>query len=245
MAEANRKYELVLRFLNGETHFSEENSQRTVRLWAAQYKNALKVYGNGYVGLIPKIRKQGNRGSKVSKETVRLMEEFIENDYESLKQKRKMEVWAAFSLACDKRGLKPLSYKSFVRAIGKRDKYQETLKRKGSRAAYQRKIFHWTINQHTPRHGDRPFEICHLDHTELDIELICSKTQRNLGRPWVTFLTDAYSRRILAFFLTISAVSSASFSATSITSSLWIVLMICTELEPYPCHFGKIMVPVA
>nr|WP_281291284.1 hypothetical protein [Hyella patelloides] len=44
--------------------------------------------------------------------------------------------------------------------------------------------------------------MCHLDHTQLDIELVSSKTQAILGRPWVTFVSDAYSRRILALYLT-------------------------------------------
>lgn len=54
----------------------------------------------------------------------------------------------------------------------------------------------------TPRHGDRPVEICHLDHTQADLELRCSETGINLGRPWLTLLTDAYSRRILSLWLT-------------------------------------------
>lgn len=39
-------------------------------------------------------------------------------------------------------------------------------------------------------------------HTQLDIELTTSQSNRILGRPWMTFLTDAFSRRILAFYLT-------------------------------------------
>jgi putative transposase len=54
----------------------------------------------------------------------------------------------------------------------------------------------------TPRHGDRPFEIGHIDHTELDVEVVCSRTGRVLGRPWMTLLIDAYSRRYLAIYLT-------------------------------------------
>src|SRR5215472_491707 len=52
----------------------------------------------------------------------------------------------------------------------------------------------------TPRHGDRPWEIVHLDHTELDIELV-SSLGTPLGRPYATFATDAYSRRLLACYL--------------------------------------------
>ncbi len=54
----------------------------------------------------------------------------------------------------------------------------------------------------TPRHGERPFALAHLDHTELDIVLVSSLTGKPLGKPWATFLTDAYSRRILACYLT-------------------------------------------
>jgi putative transposase len=54
----------------------------------------------------------------------------------------------------------------------------------------------------TQRHGDRPFEIAHIDHTELDVELVFSRTGRNLGRPWLTLLVDAFSRRILAVYST-------------------------------------------
>lgn len=62
--------------------------------------------------------------------------------------------------------------------------------------------FFWELEQRTPRHGDRPFEIGHLDHTQADVWAVCSQTGRLLGRPWLSFLTDAYSRRILAFHLT-------------------------------------------
>ena len=55
----------------------------------------------------------------------------------------------------------------------------------------------------TPRHGERPFHIAHIDHTELDIELVDSKTGKNLGRPWMTLLIDAFSRKILAVYLTL------------------------------------------
>ncbi|HAA28008.1 MAG TPA: integrase, partial [Cyanobacteria bacterium UBA8553] len=34
-----------------------------------------------------------------------------------------------------------------------------------------------------------------------------SRTGRNLGRPWATFLVDAYSRRLLAVYLTFDSPS--------------------------------------
>jgi len=81
------------------------------------------------------------------------------------------------------------------------------LKRQGPRAAYQQEAAYWELEFRTPPHGDRPFEIAHIDHTELDVECVCSRTGRGLGRPWLTLLTDAYSRRMLALYLTFDAPS--------------------------------------
>jgi putative transposase len=57
------------------------------------------------------------------------------------------------------------------------------------------------LTQLTPRHGNRPFAVVHLDHTELDVMLVFSVTGKPLGKPWVTFLVDAFSRRLLAVYL--------------------------------------------
>jgi putative transposase len=85
--------------------------------------------------------------------------------------------------------------------------FEQTLKRKGRRAAYTHSPFYFDLEPTTPRHGDRPFEVGHIDHTQLDIEVVCSHTGRPLGRPWMTILTDAFSRRCLALYLTFDAPS--------------------------------------
>jgi putative transposase len=112
------------------------------------------------------------------------------------------EVYAAFTRACEEKGIVTASYKTFCQAVKRRPGGEQTLKRQGPRAAYQKQPFYWELEQTTPRHGERPFQIVHIDHTELDAELICSLTGCNLGRPWATFLSDAFSRRILAVYLT-------------------------------------------
>ena len=83
-----------------------------------------------------------------------------------------------------------------------RPAFEQTLKRQGRRAAYVQSAFYYELRLTTPRHGDRPFEIGHIDHTQLDVEVVCSQTGRPLGRPWMSILTDAYSRRCLALYLT-------------------------------------------
>ncbi|MFG0215289.1 TnsA endonuclease N-terminal domain-containing protein [Brevibacillus porteri] len=194
---ANYRYELIQPYIVNGT-----SQDRTIRNWLKKFRDAEKLYGNGYVGLLPCTKQQGNRDRKLPEATIQMMDELIINDYETIKQKNKTAVYNKLVLMCTEKGVTVPSFKTFCTAVNSRPVHEKELKRKGSKAAYNTEAFYYELGTTTPRHGDRPFEICHMDHTELDIELVCSKTQRNLGRPWVTFLVDAFSRRILSFYLT-------------------------------------------
>ena len=201
LAAANRRFDVVKRHLEGVTEQSSI-SERTLRYWIAQYRSAESRYGNGYVGLLTKNRDQGNRTSRLSEESRRLLIQFVENDYEDLRQKSKVASWAALKRKCDELNVVAPTYVTFCNAVRKRPTFQQALKRQGRRAAYTHSSFYFELKPTTPRHGDRPFEIGHIDHTELDVEVVCSHTGRPLGRPWMTVLIDAFSRRCLASYLT-------------------------------------------
>ncbi|MGI8746612.1 MAG: Mu transposase C-terminal domain-containing protein [Bryobacteraceae bacterium] len=199
---ANERLRKVTGLLAGSAS-SESDSVpgRTLRRWLALYRAAERELGSGYLGLLPRPPR-GNATPKLPEEARDLMNEFIITDYESLKQKTRYASWIAFKLACERRGMFVPSFKTFCLAVRSRPGFEQAAKRQGHRAAYAREDFYWELELTTPRHGDRPFEITHIDHTELDIETVCSRTGRVLGRPWLTLLTDAFSRRILALYLT-------------------------------------------
>jgi putative transposase len=203
---ANRRFAIVRNRLE---HRSEPclTPERTLRRWIAQYRSAESLYGNGYVGLLAKASEQGNRTSRLSEESRNLLVQFVENDYEDLRQKTKLASWATLKRKCDELGIASPTYVTFCTAVRERPKFLQTLKRQGRRAAYTHSAFFFELEPTTPRHGDRPFEIGHIDHTELDVEVVCSHTGRPLGRPWMTVLIDAFSRRCLAFYLTFDAPS--------------------------------------
>lgn len=199
-AEANRRAAVVRAHINGEP-LTETVPERTLYLWLAKYRAAEASFGNGYAGLLPQPRR-GNSKMKLPPNSYALLQEFIENDYETLKQKRKFEAYSSYLLACERRGILAASYKTFCKAVKRRSRHTQTLKRQGRRASYKYEEFYWELEQTTPRHGERPFHIAHIDHTKADVELVDSITGANLGRPWVTFLTDADSRRELAVYAT-------------------------------------------
>ncbi|MEC4813047.1 MAG: DDE-type integrase/transposase/recombinase [Scytonema sp. PMC 1069.18] len=219
-AEALRRYKAIEPYLNGNPPENETVSQRTIRYWKSKYLAAQQQYGCGYIGLLSHRSAKGNRTRKLPEETLVLMEKFILEDYETLKQKKMWEVYGALVRVCEQQGTIAPSYKAFTKEIKKRSSYEQIKKRQGRRAAYKQETFYWELNRTTPRHGDRPFEIAHIDHTQLDVELVCSRTGRSLGRPWVTFLIDAYSRRFLAVYLT--------FDSPSYRSCL-MVLRLCVQ----------------
>jgi transposase InsO family protein len=200
---ANKRVKLVHLYLSGNPVPAGVGfSPRTLRRWAADYRSAESKSGNGYIALLPAYAARGNRNAKLPERSQQLMLEFIDKHYENLKQRTLHSVWSALGSACEQGGCPIPSYKTFCRTVHARSGSLQTRKRQGERSAYKEEPFYWELELKTPRHGDRPLEIVHVDHTELDIELRSSCTKRLLGRPWLTLLTDAFSRRVLAFYLT-------------------------------------------
>jgi transposase InsO family protein len=200
---ANHRYNVVTHYLaTGAVLTGADTPPRTMFRWVARYRQAEATLGNGFAGLLPEVGRRGNHNSKLPTASLQLMQEHIESDYETLKQKSRYASWIRLKLACESRCTVAPSYKTFCLAVGRRPMLNQVLNRKGRRAAYRLDEIFWTLELVTPRHGDRPFEIGHIDHTELDIELRCESTGQNLGRPWLTLLVDAFSRRILGLWLT-------------------------------------------
>ena len=208
---ANRRAEMVRK--NQSSPLRKPVSSRTLRRWKAGYRQAQASYGNGFVGLLPHTERRGNRTARLPVPTQTLMQRFITEDYESAKQKSKFTSWISLKLACEREGLVAPSYRTFRLAIAHRPPHERVLKRQGRRAAVHRRhgsVLYWYLEQTTPRHGDRPFEIAHIDHTQLDVELVSSDTGSNLGRPWDDSMYRRFLRRILAVYVTFDAPATAA-----------------------------------
>lgn len=203
LAEANRRYHLIQSVLEGHVSTGNTSQGRSLRRWLARYRAATQEYGCGYVGLLPQTHQRGNREPRLSEQVRDLLAQVIAQEYEQVKQKNKREVYGEFVNACQAQGILSIpSYKTFAAAIKRRPRYEQVKKRAGARVAYAHEPLYWELTWTLPRHGDRPFEVVHIDHTELDIQLVDSRTGQPSGRPWVTLMVDAFSRRVLAIYLT-------------------------------------------
>jgi putative transposase len=105
-------------------------------------------------------------------------------------------------VAFDEAEEKAPSYPTLIARIKARETNDDVRTRHGKRLAYQKNTFIDVLYHDTPVHGSRPFQYVHIDHTQLDIEVVSSRTGKSLGRPWLTLAVDAWSRRIVAFYLT-------------------------------------------
>jgi putative transposase len=207
LEEANRRFHSVMAYLQGSEQGYLDINERTLRRWLKNFRTAEANYGCGYIGLVPLTQKRGNRKPKAPSDSRELLDKFIAEHFETPKQAKAASVYRAYQRECENQKITPLSRSTFYQRLKKRRSPKHIKKREGAKVAYKNQPWHWELTYSTPRHGDHPLEIVHLDHTQLDLELRCTTTGRLLGRPWLTLLIDAYSRRILAVYLTFDAPS--------------------------------------
>jgi putative transposase len=223
--EANRRYWIIKPDLDDREPTEEERAAyeatppRTRREWKKNFRVAEEKYQVGYLGLLPQHSRKGRYGDRLGDRRT-LMNEAIESDYEVNNQPTAKSAYRVFKADCRKKDIDPPSYKAFTKALKERPRYDQTLKRQGRRAAYQQKDLSHSSDPSVPRHGDRPWNCAHLDHFELDLELRCVRTKKNLGKAWLTLLIDAYTRRVLAIWI--------SFDPPSYRSCM-MVMRICVQ----------------
>ena len=196
--EANARLRHILAYQRGEPITV---TPRSVQRWMAAYRRAEAESGCGYLGLLSHVAHRGNRTPRIPEASQRLLEDFLKEQYATPTARRAAAVYRLYRRECEQRGLPPVGERTFYRVRKRFTTEEVTSARLGRRAAYAQRPFFWYLDQTTPRHGERPFAIAHLDHTELDLMLVSSITGKPLEKPWLTLLTDAYSRRVLACYL--------------------------------------------
>jgi putative transposase len=177
-------------------------SARTMRRWIAKQNTALANGGNPSVALIPHTDARGNRTPRLEEQQETVIFQVIEKYWRSHQAINYRDCHRELLLACDEQGVKAPSYPTLIARIKAEETNRDLKLRHGKRMAYQKSEFVDVLYVDTPAHGSRPFQYVHIDHTQLDLELISDMTGKPLGRPWLSFAIDAWSRRIVAFYLT-------------------------------------------
>ena len=205
LAEANSRYKVIKPYLDDRTL----KKTRTIRDWVNNYKQAEQSYGCGYIGLVPHVKYRGNRTPRLSEKVTAEFHSFMSHNETPTNPSNK-SLYIRFVNLCEKKSLIPPCDKTFYKMLNDMPKYDRLLKTQGSRIAYQEELFYIDPEMASSRHGDRAFEVAHIDHTEMDLQTIHSITLRKHGKIWLTIMFDSFSRRVLAFYITYQAPSIVS-----------------------------------
>ncbi|EYC52950.1 hypothetical protein AZ34_14555 [Hylemonella gracilis str. Niagara R] len=182
-----------------ESHLA---SSRAIRKWKRFAQQGLIDYGNEFVGLLPQIHDRGNRARRLPPRVLEIIHEVIDQEVQSSTAPGTFNAWSLVVNTCRKEGLMLPSRKTFAAEI-QRVTTPEALKkaREGEKSGYSLELPFLSLERDTPKHGTRPFDIAHIDHTQLDLQLVNEATGAPMGKPWLTVMIDAYTRKILAWVL--------------------------------------------
>ena len=185
-------------------------SARSVRRFLRWVRDGERCYGSAFAGL---VRFRGRRPgtSDLPPAQAQALREVAEAFADDRRAGRVTAAYARLVALCHERAVHPPPSGRTLRRALKEASLPETERaRRGSRAAYQVEGPSTAGGVLFPPHGDRVFEVGHIDHSPLDVRLVSSVNGTPLGSPWLTLLMDAYSRVVLAFCLSFDAPSRAS-----------------------------------
>ena len=194
---ANQRYRVL--FENA----ASESCIRTQKYWKKRFREAEVRYGLGLLGLIPnQDSNQGNRTSRIPVEVEEEIHRIFKDEWSKPHQVSYQYCWGLLKSYCDQHGYQTPTPKTF-RNRGRRliDQHDQ-LKRIGSKRAYQVETQYLSLEYTTPPHGERPFHIAHIDHTPIDLALRDSEQKEVLKSAILTLMIDAYSRVVLAWYIT-------------------------------------------
>lgn len=181
-------------------------SPRSQRRFRKQYREAELTLGNGFIGLIDRSAEKGNRIRKLPARAIQLMHEVLHTHYLSDTNASLNTAYAELVIRCDEEGLTPPSIRTFS-AERRRllDPFKEKRIREGHKAAYNLQELVWTQKGGFAPHGERPFDVAHIDHTEVDLMMLGladdEPQTKKTDRMWLSAMIDAFSRVVLAYYL--------------------------------------------
>lgn len=185
-------------------------SERTLYRWAAQQFQASANGGHEILSLVPRHSAKGNRKCRLSQGQLDCMQSTFKQIYQTSAAPNVKACYRHLQSLCIDMAIPAPSYPSFIQFVKVYSNDAITRSRMGKRYTYQQAGFYHTLDYTTPIHGTRPFQCVHIDHTVLDIELKSRRTGKSLGRPWLTLVIDAFSRRVLHIFISFDAPSRAT-----------------------------------
>jgi putative transposase len=200
-AAASTRFAVIRPVLDGEARAADLT--RNQKRWLSGYRKAELDCLDGFTGLYPAVP-AGNETNHPVEVPDSAIDLAIAAVYAQPGGPSKKGFIRQILSALTAAGSKWLPSDRRIRSrLAESKTHEQDVKRLGKRLAYASEGFIWRLSMSSPPHGTRPWERAHIDHTLLDIELVDSENRDLvLGRPWLTVVVDAFTRRVLAAWLT-------------------------------------------
>ena len=144
LAAANHRLSTILAYSCGAPITA---TPRSVQNWLRAYRDAERAYGCGYLGLLDKSARRGNRAPRVEAASKQLLESFLRTHYAVPQAKRAAAVYRLDREECVKQRISPVSQATFYRERQKFTTPEVTAARRGKRAAYLEQPRFFSLDQ--------------------------------------------------------------------------------------------------
>ncbi len=198
----------IIRRVADEISDSKPPSVTTVYRWVKKYRQATDA-----TSLVPRFDRRGSRVLRQADRLLKFVAEAMEEAFKAspragardihIRLKAKLELENARCIGDER--LRLPSLRTMYRMMDRADVYDMTTLRDGKAAADKR----LRINKKAPA-VSHILERVEVDHTPLDLFLVCDQTFLPLGRPTLTVFLDRYSRMPLGYYLSFGGPSAAA-----------------------------------
>lgn len=175
-------------------------SQATLYRWLSRYESS------GKLSSLVNKRRHDKGSSRLNKEQDKILDICIQREFLKLERPTIKRAYDDYVYECKKAALVPCSHSSFSRRVKKIAPQAVALKR------YGKKEFIAKHSEATGKFpgGNFPLDTIQIDHTKPNVILVDDRDRLPIGRPWVTFCIDIFSRVITGYYLALEAPSATS-----------------------------------
>jgi putative transposase len=150
----------------------------------------------GHIGCLVDSEQKGGTGKgRLEKDIEQQMATIIDEVY--LESKSVNRTYMVLAERCKDLGFILPHINTLRRRIKQISDYKRISRRVSPRAAGLK----YDLKTGTKPNSDFPLSEVQIDHTELDVMLVDSKTRKFFKRPWITVVIDTFSRMVLGFYI--------------------------------------------
>ena len=210
MDEAERRFKIIepliqrgfKRTRSAVELIAKENKLSTATLyrWLSYYEQNERL-----TSLIP--RERSDKGeSRIDPEQDAIVRLCIQEKYLTDQRPSLTKGYMDYKLRCKAAGVPPCSESTFARRVEEISPQEIAKKRLGPKTA--REKFDPATGEFPA--GNFPYHAIQIDHTKPNVMLVDDDHRKPIGRPWVTFAIDIFSRVIPGFHLSLAPPSATA-----------------------------------